>query len=263
MGSALKEGNGHLFVLVICMGCIFLTCNSCFSFPKSDSIPPSHEPWDHLLKPLVDEEGNVDYQGFILEKDHLNSYLDQLSSNAPDPDTWSEAEQLAYWINAYNAFTVKLIVDNYPVESIRDLDPPLAIPLLRTVWHKKFFEIGGKPMSLDQIEHKILRKEFEEPRIHFAINCASYSCPPLRREAYIARDLGKQLDEQARIFINNPRWNKLDPKKVSLSAIFNWFKGDFTKNGKSLIDYINQYSEVKIQANAKVDFLDYDWGLNE
>ncbi len=245
------------------LGCFCLACTSCFSSPKGHSDPPSHEDWDKLLKELVDTGGSVDYRGFVDEMDKLQRYLDILSSNPPDPSVWSEAEQLAYWINAYNAFTVKLITDNYPVKSIRDLDPSVAIPMVRTVWHKKFFEIGGTPMNLDQIEHKILRKDFEEPRIHFAINCASISCPPLRNEAYSAKELEKQLDEQARIFINHPRWNELSPKQVSLSAIFNWFKGDFTKKGKSLIDFINLYSEVKIQSNAKVNFLEYDWGLNE
>ena len=180
----------------------------------------------------------------------------------PDPRTWSEAEQLAYWINAYNAFTVKLIADNYPVESIEDLHPTLNIPLLNTVWHKKFFKIGGRASSLDEIEHKILRKKFNEPRIHFAINCASYSCPPLRNEAYTAGELNKQLDEQAKAFINNPAHNKLSPEKASLSKIFSWFKGDFTKDG-SLTDYINRYANTKLKPNAEISHLEYDWRLNK
>nr|WP_232835050.1 DUF547 domain-containing protein [Pleomorphovibrio marinus] len=239
-----------------------LVCFSCHSTPSSDSPPPSHQLWDQLLKAHVDKEGKVDYPGFIREMEKLQEYLNLLSEKAPDPDRWTEAEQLAYWINAYNAFTVKLIADNYPVESIRDLDPTLSIPMVRTVWHKKFFSIGGKPMNLDQIEHKVLRKEFEEPRIHFAINCASYSCPPLRVEAYVAENLEEQLEEQARWFINHPRWNNMGKDKIEISAIFNWFKGDFTKKG-NLIAYLNRYSEVQIRENAKVEYLKYDWGLNE
>jgi hypothetical protein len=130
------------------------------------------------------------------------------------------------------------------------------------VWHKKFFRIGGKEMSLDEIEHKILRKEFNEPRIHFAINCASVSCPPLRNEAYVAHKLNKQLDEQGRTFVNNPKYNKITPERVEVSQIFNWFKGDFTKEG-SLIDYLNRYAKVKIKPEAKVGHMKYNWNLNE
>jgi hypothetical protein len=263
MQLAKKMGIRPLFPYIRSLGWLLLTCGSCYSNPKGQSCPPSHEIWDLLLQRFVDDEGNVDYPGVVRESEQLQSYLDILSSHPPDPGTWSEAEQLAYWINAYNAFTVKLIADNYPVESIRELDPPLPIPMLRTVWHKRFFEIGGKPMNLDQIEHKILRKDFEEPRIHFAINCASYSCPPLRREAYNAGNLEEQLDEQARIFINNRRWNQVGTQDANLSAIFNWFKGDFTKNGGSLTDYINRYSDVDLHENAKISFLEYDWSLNE
>ncbi|HSJ67025.1 MAG TPA: DUF547 domain-containing protein, partial [Anditalea sp.] len=192
----------------------------------------------------------------------LEKYLNVLSTSPPDKNIWSENEQLAYWINAYNAFTVKLIVDNYPVKSIQDLHPLFKIPLINTVWHKKFFQIGGEDTSLDQIEHKILRKEFNEPRIHFAINCESVSCPPLRNEAYVAEKLEKQLEEQGRIFINNLPYNKINADKVEISSIFKWFKGDFTKNG-SIIDYLNKFSKVQISSNAKISHLEYNWGLNE
>ena len=169
---------------------------------------------------------------------------------------------LAYWINAYNGFTVKLIVDNYPVESIKDLGPALKIPLIKDVWHYKFFKIGGQESSLDEIEHSILRKEFEEPRIHFAINCASVSCPPLLNEAFEAETINAQLDKVAKGFINDSSRNKISAEAVQVSSIFSWFKGDFTKNG-DLIDFLNKYSKTKIKSNAKISFLDYDWNLNE
>jgi hypothetical protein len=153
-------------------------------------------------------------------------------------------------------------VDHYPVKSITDLHPTLNIPMVNTVWHKKFFKIGGVDTSLDEIEHKILRKEFDEPRIHFGINCASYSCPPLRAEAYVPEKIDRQLDEQARIFINNNRWNIIRADKAELSEIFSWFKGDFTKK-MSLIDYINQYADIKLKENARISYIKYDWGLNE
>ncbi len=226
------------------------------------TTPPSHKIFDELLKRNVSENGLVDYKGFINDKAKLEQYLEILSKNAPDREKWSEEEQLAYWINVYNAFTIKLIVDNYPVESIQDLHPTVKIPLVNTVWHKKFFQIGGKDASLDEVEHKILRKEFDEPRIHFAVNCASYSCPPLLNEAFVAEKIDKQLESQVKKFINDKRHNKITPDKIEISQIFSWFKGDFTNKG-SLIDYLNQYSNVKINPDAKVSNIKYDWSLNE
>lgn len=228
----------------------------------AETSPPSHKAWNELLKANVNLDGTVNYEGFINEKAKLETYLKSISENAPDRKTWSKDEQLAYWINAYNAFTVKLIVDNYPVESIKDLGPKLKIPLIKDVWHYKFFTIGGQESSLDEIEHSILRKEFEEPRIHFAINCASVSCPPLLNEAFEASTINTQLDKVARGFINDSSRNKITPEAVHISSIFSWFKGDFTENG-SVIDFLNQYSKFKIKADAKVSYLDYDWNLND
>lgn len=226
------------------------------------TTPPSHQIWDELVKANVSPEGKVNYKGFIQSKSKLEQYLNLLSTNAPDRNTWSKNEQLAYWINAYNAFTVKLIIDNYPTESIRDLGPRLKIPSISDVWHYKFFKIGGVESSLDEIEHSILRKEFNEPRIHFAINCASVSCPPLLDEAFVADKLETQLQKVATTFVNDSSRNKISSSSVQLSSIFSWFKEDFTKKG-SLIDFLNQYSKVKIQSNAKISFLDYNWNLNE
>jgi hypothetical protein len=226
------------------------------------SVPPSHQIWDQLVKSHVKTNGMVDYKGMIREKNKLEGYLKLLSDNAPDRKTWSKNQQLAYWINAYNAFTVKLIVDNYPTKSIRDLGPKLKIPLIKDVWHYQFFKIGGVESSLDQIEHSILRKEFDEPRIHFAINCASVSCPPLLNEAFVADKLDAQLEKVTIAFINDPIRNKISPNQAQISSIFSWFQGDFTKKG-SLIDFLNRYSKVKINPKAKISHLDYDWNLNE
>ncbi|RIW17549.1 DUF547 domain-containing protein [Algoriphagus lacus] len=226
------------------------------------TTPPSHQLWDQLVKAHVKPNGMVDYKGFIREKAKLESYLKLLSANAPDRKTWSKNQQLAYWINAYNAFTVKLIVDNYPVKSIRDLGPALKIPMIKDVWHYQFFKIGGVDSSLDEIEHSILRKEFDEPRIHFAINCASVSCPPLLNEAFVAEKIEAQLTKVATTFINDPSRNKITPDQAQISSIFSWFKGDFTKKG-SLIDFLNTYSKVKLKPSAKISHLDYNWNLNE
>lgn len=222
---------------------------------------PDHSQWTTLLSKYVEDGGLVNYKGFIEEKSALQDYLDLLSNNAPG-ESWTQNEKLAYWINAYNAFTVKLIVDNYPLESIKDLNPTLSIPTVNTVWTKEWFQIGGEDFSLDKIEHKILRKEFEEPRIHFAINCASISCPVLRAEAYEADKIDRQLDEQARIFLNDPSRNVISKDKVELSNIFSWFGGDF-KNGQTLIEFINKYTRVQVDEEAKVRYMKYDWNLNE
>lgn len=223
--------------------------------------PPDHAPWTALLNKYVEDNGLVNYDGFISEKSKLEVYLESLSSNAPS-DSWSDNEKLAYWINAYNAFTVKLIVDNYPLKSIKDLNPTITIPTVKSIWTKEWFQIGGEDFSLDRIEHKILRKDFDEPRIHFAVNCASISCPVLRAEAYEADKIDRQLDEQARIFLNDPSRNTISVEKVQISKIFSWFGGDF-KKGQSLIEFIDQYTKVDIDEDAKVRFAKYDWNLNE
>jgi len=227
----------------------------------NDSLGTDHSDWTVILEKYVDDKGFVDYSSLVIDKQPLLNYTAYLSKNPPS-ESWDKNDQLAYWINAYNAFTVLLIVDNYPIESIKDLNPVLTIPTIRSVWTKDWFKIGGEDFSLDQIEHKILRKEFDEPRIHFAINCASYSCPVLRREAYNGINLDAQLNEQARLFINDVSRNTLGKEVVKLSLVFNWFSGDF-KKGQTLIEFINRYADIKIDENAKISFVKYDWKLND
>ena len=220
----------------------------------------SHEKWDQLLKKYVTVHGVVNYEGFLIDKQQIDEYLEYLNQNPP-LDRWTTNEKLAFWINTYNAATVKLIVDNYPVQSIQDLQPTLRIPFIYDVWHKEFFKIGDKDRSLDEVEHEILRKEFDDPRIHFAINCAAVSCPKLRNEAYDAGKLDEQLNAQARYFINTNRYNQISSNHIKISRIFLWFVTDFIKSGP-LIDFLNKYSDVKIEKNAKIEHLDYDWRLN-
>jgi hypothetical protein len=248
-------------ILLILITSVIVSCQNAIP-GMAGTTPPNHEPWNQLLKAHVSPTGIVDYKGFIKDKSKLDAYLKTISANAPDRKTWSKNEQLAYWINAYNAFTVSLIVQNYPVKSIKDLGPALKIPLIKDVWHYKFFKIGGQESSLDEIEHSILRKEFEEPRIHFAINCASVSCPPLLNEAFMASNIESQLVKVAKTFVNDKSRNKITANSVEISSIFSWFRGDFTENG-SIVDFLNKYSSIKIDAKAKVSYLDYNWNLNE
>ena len=216
------------------------------------SVMVDHQAWSALLKKHVNQEGFVDYKGFSEDKEALNAYCDYLSGFTPD-ETWSVQEQLAYYINLYNAYTIKLIVDNYPTASIKELDGP---------WTRAFVLVGTKKLSLGGIENSLLRK-MNEPRIHFAINCASFSCPKLLNEAFIASRIDEQLDLVTRDFLNSSR-NEIDPQNPKVSQLFNWYAKDYLANDvPSVIAFINQYSEVQIEPNAELEFLEYDWSLNE
>ncbi|MEO6869486.1 MAG: DUF547 domain-containing protein [Ginsengibacter sp.] len=220
---------------------------------------PSHQQWDKLLKKYVNTAGMVNYKGFQSDKSELDAYLKTLSDNAPQK-SWSENDQKAFWINAYNAFTVSLILQHYPVKSIKDIGG--KIYKINTAWDIKFITIGGEKYDLNNIEHKMLRRKFEDPRIHFAIVCASMSCAKLRREAYIGSKLEAQLDDQGKDFLNDKSKNRISAEKAEISKYFTWYGGDFTKNG-SLVDFINKYSQTKINSNTKISYLDYNWSLNE
>lgn len=214
------------------------------------AIPPSHEQWDALLQQYVSAVGRVDYAGLLGERSRLQSYLDDLAALPPEK-SWSRNEQLAYWINAYNAFTVKLILDHYPLSSILSLHSGKP-------WDVAWIEIGGKKHSLNQIEHEIIRKQFREPRIHFAVNCAAVSCPPLLNRAWTADKLETYFSRQAKNFINNPKYNQLGADAVRLSKIFEWYAEDFG----DIIKYLNTYATSPISPAAEVSYLEYDWGLN-
>lgn len=237
--------------------------SGCFTgIPRGKSPAVTHGAWTTLLKKHVNERGGVNYKGFMADSTALNQYLQMLGNNAP-ATSWSREEKLAYWINAYNAFTIKLITMYYPVKSIKDIGPAAQVIFVNTPWDKKFFSIGGRKMTLNTIEHKILRKKFTEPRIHFAVNCASISCPQLLNEAYEAVTLEAQLTAQARTFLADTNKNKVDASNPKLSSIFKWFNGDFKKTGLSKIAFINQYSPVAIHPEANLDYLEYNWDLNE
>ncbi len=210
-----------------------------------------HARWDAILRAHVSEQGQVDYKAIKANETDLTSYLNAFKTTQPNAD-WTKNETLAYWINAYNAFTIKLIIDNYPIKSIKDIHQP---------WDEKFIQIGGEFLSLNHIEHNILRK-MNEPRIHFAIVCASYSCPKLLNDAFTASHLETQLTKATRDFLANSERNNLSESNIELSKIFKWFAKDFTENG-TLIYFLNQYSEITISANAKKSFKDYNWNLNE
>ena len=246
------------FILILLISSYTFSCAAPIS---SHSKPVSHEKWNQLLKKYVDEDGLVNYKGIIADSTELNSYLDLLSANHPNAENWSENERLAFWINAYNAFTIRLIIRNYPVNSIKDIAG--GIPFVNTPWDIKFIKIEGQEYDLNNIEHGIIRKEFNEPRIHFALVCAAMSCPKLRNEAYDPSKLQSQLEDQTRSFINNPSKNEIAKDKIKISKILKWYWSDFSDVADNRISFINQYSKVKVEENADVDFMDYNWALNE
>jgi hypothetical protein len=255
-----------LFTNIICVAFtayLLTACTSCGLKVNGKGKVFSHADWTNLLKKHVAVNGLVNYKGFIADSVLLNNYLKQVSENPP-AKKWAEQDKIAYWINAYNAYTVKLIVDNYPVKSIKDLGPDNQIIFINTPWDKKFFKIGNRSYTLNNIEHRVLRANFKEPRIHFALNCASMSCPKLRAEAYEGVVLDKQLTEQGVDFLSDSTRNIMNAQNPKLSNIFNWYGGDFRKwSGKTVKEYVSQFSEIKINENANVDYLKYDWSLND
>lgn len=219
------------------------------SFTQAASI--SHDAWDKLLRQNVSADGKVNYKGFQKAKSDLDAYLDYLGKN-PVQESWSKAEKMAYWINAYNAFTIKLIVNNYPVASITKLHSGKP-------WDVKWIKLGDKTYSLNGIENDILRPQFKDARIHFAINCAAKSCPSLLNRAWTAGNLEKYLNQQTKNFINNTKFNTLAANEVQVSKIFDWYGVDFDK----LIPFLNKYSNTKINSSATVKYNEYNWDLNE
>ena len=225
--------------------------------------------WDDILQKHVDQEGLVDYKSLKRSQGRLDEYLSLLART--DPVALSNSGKLAYWINAYNAFTLKLILDHYPVKSIKDIPRR---------WEIKEWVAGGQKYSLNQIEHEILRKDFEEPRIHFAIVCASIGCPNLWNRAFTEDDIDDQLDQAGKTFFASPKHFRFETRKsafggdvvvLSLSKILKWFKEDFTNGGKTpVMDFAMQYVDSSVakkisQAgnSIKIKYLSYDWDLNE
>jgi len=211
----------------------------------------NHSGWDQLLTKHVTADGRVNYEGFRNDKGILRDYITSLGANMPS-ESWTREDKLAYWMNAYNAMTVDLIVRNLPLESIKDIDKP---------WNQHLWKLGDKWYNLDEIEHQILRK-MGDARIHFGINCASFSCPPLLNSAFTSENVEKQLDGVARTFVNDTKRNQISENNIKISKIFSWFAKDFKADG-SLIDFLNRYSETTISSKARKSYMDYDWTLNK
>jgi hypothetical protein len=239
--------------------------------PVSKSQQPfdhTHQIFDEVLNQLVvvtSTKSAVNYTALQSNPTPLNSYLKNISSvTNEDYKSFSEEQQLAFLINAYNGFTLQWILKHYPTSSIKK-----TVGLLSNPWKQEFFILFGEERNLDYIEHERIRKDFKEPRIHFALVCAAKSCPPLRNEAYIPSRLDEQLSAAAQNFLGDPDRNYYDQKnsRLYLSKIFDWFSGDFTATGKSIPEYVVPLMKgVPVgvaSADTKVSFLDYDWSLND
>lgn len=218
-----------------------------------------HRLYGQLLQRHV-HNGVVDYGGLKRQEALLDKYLDHLAGI--DPDGLPDKERFAFYINAYNAWTLKLILDHYPgIKSIKD-----AGSFWQSPWKKKIARIDGGLLTLDEIEHDILRPQFRDPRVHFAVNCASKGCPPLFGVPFNGHDLDNQLDRVTRSFINDPVRYRMDGDILYVSRIFKWFGEDFDDDP---IGFFRKYADGKLKSelqarseNLRVKFLDYDWSLN-
>lgn len=247
----------------------------------------SYEKYSKVLKTYVDQMGMVNYKKLKENKRGMNVFLDKLKKLEPeDFQTWSDEKKVALWINAYNALTLEAILDHYPLKesSFRTRKyPGNSIRQISGVWNKIKFPVMGKEVTLDHIEHKILRKEFQEPRIHMALVCAARGCPPLRQEPYKAEMLNDQLDDQTRRFLSSDKNFSIDKKQhlVYLSSIYKWYGKDFIgsyepatgfkghrRQERAVLNFISLYLQEEDrkfleQGSYKVKYLNYDWTLNE
>ncbi len=236
-----------------------------FSLPVF-ALDHSHSAWDSLLKKHV-RNGLVNYKNIRTDLSALDTYLNSLSSvTEAEYNGFSQPQKMSFLINAYNAFTVKLILDHYPLKSITEIGSPFSkINLARgTPWKKEFFELLGKKRHLDWIEHEKLRKDFSEPRIHFAIVCASIGCPILASVAYKPETLSQQLQTAKLTFLQTASKNRYEKERnvLYLSSIFDWFKADFIRN-TTLIEFVQDGFNEKIKPDALIEYTEYSWVLNE
>jgi hypothetical protein len=220
-----------------------------------------HSGFDQLLGDHVDGEGFVDYRRLAGRTSELDAYI--ASIGAANLDSLGRDERLALLINAYNAYTLRLILDYYPIDSIRDIPGEER-------WDAERWVLGGETVSLNQLEHEVIRPNFREPRIHFALVCAAIGCPPLRTEAYTGERLEEQLETQTRFTHASERWvvYRPDDDLIELTSLYDWYRGDFEQVAGSILDYVALYREdlrlgLQTGLDIKVRFLDYDWSLNE
>lgn len=239
---------------------------------EGSTVTVDHSKWDRLVKtyvsPSPDGINRVAYAKWKAagHKD-LKAYVASLEK--VDPAVLDRPEQFAFWANLYNAKTIDIVLDRYPVKSIKDIS--LGGGLLAAVtggpWKAKVVKIKGQDLSLDDIEHGILRAIFKDARVHYSVNCASIGCPNLMTEAFTGAKLEAQLDMGARAYINHPRGLSVTGGKVKASSIYSWFQADFGGTAAGVLDHARKYAEPalkqKLESITAIADFDYDWTLNE
>ena len=241
--------------------------------------------YGEILKAYVDDSGMVNYKQLKANRTNLDTFVRAMANIDPKQFAkWDEQGRLAIYINAYNALTLKAIIDNYPIKSSwlkSRVYPKNSIRQISGVWNKIKFSVAGRQVTLDHIEHKILRKKFHEPRIHMALVCAAMGCPPLRNEPYLPAKLDEQLSDQSRKFLRPPEKFRLVDNTLYLSPIFKWFGKDFVADygsdkafegygqpAAAVLSFITGYVGPDVadrlkQLPLEVKYSDYDWSLNE
>ncbi|WP_299221962.1 DUF547 domain-containing protein [uncultured Aquimarina sp.] len=219
---------------------------------ETEKIRPDHSNWNLLTKKYVSASGKVNYSGFKANISEIDTYLLHLQNITPQKD-WTKNEKLSYWFNLYNASTIHLVASAYPVKSIKDINNGKP-------WDKKFIKSGSKVYSLNEIENTIVRPNFNEPRLHVAFNCAAVSCPKLLNEAFTPTKLNNQLNKLSKTWINDPTKNEINANIIAISKIFEWYGVDFKKG---IIPFINTYATIKANDSAKIQYLEYNWDLND
>ena len=273
----IKNINRRLAIAGVAALLVLTAASSAFS-QDAGSFDHGYASWEALLKKHVkwlpdNKQSRVNYKGFAADRAELKKVLDGMSATPKaDFDKWSKPQQMAFLINAYNAFTVEIILTKYPdLKSIKDLGS-----FVTPTWKKKFFTLLGEEHHLDWIEHEQLRPKYAEPRVHVAVNCASIGCPALFPEAFTAAKLDAQLEDGMRRFLGDSTRNRYADGKLEVSQIFKWFREDFEKGNKGfnkLEDVFAKYADQlaaapadreKIKAkNVSISNLEYDWSLND
>ena len=234
------------------------------STDKEVSFNHDHPKLIHVLSKISDGRGGVDYSWLQKHPDELNGYL-RLTGSVPRTQYqgWTKPERMAFLVNSYNASTLKLMADHYPVSSIKDIGG------ITSVWDLKVVSLFGQKITLSHLEHEMIRKEFRSPSVHFALVCGSKGCPALRKEPYTPKSLEEQFNQQAKSFLGDQEKNRVDLKKrtVYLSPIFKWYKKDFGKSDEEILKYVaDHFSEAEKNAiksgGFTISYTEYDWGVN-
>ncbi|GAB2959538.1 DUF547 domain-containing protein [Hymenobacter coalescens] len=226
----------------------------------NNSLQLLHQPWDDLLKHHVQADGRLSYAALAEDDDQLRGYLQALRRTTPQAD-WSRQDQAAFWLNVYNAYTVYLAVEYYPVQRLSDIKIK-TVSGYRSVWEAPEVNVGGTLYSLNQIEREVLPRLLpQDPRRYFALHCAAASSPVLLAEAYDGARLEGQLHEQTRRFVNDAARNQLTANAVQVSSLFDWHAAEFGETAQ-LIAFLNRYARTPVAPTATVQYLPYDWTLN-